>query len=112
MPSGRVDVVRPSGAGLMTIVSFWLAVCVGLPESVTVTVIGELPAVVGVPVIVHPVRMRPAGRVPVIEQVYGPVPPDGVMVPVYPDPTVPGGNVPVIVSGAGLITMVSFWLAF
>jgi len=82
VPSGRVEVERLNGAGLMTIVSFWLAVCVGLPESVTVTVIGELPAVVGVPVIVHPVRIRPAFRSPVIEHVYGPVPPEGVIVPV------------------------------
>lgn len=82
MPSGRFDVERLSGAGLMTMVSFWLAVCVGLPESVTVTVIGELPGVVGVPLIVQPVRIRPGGRVPVMEQVYGPVPPEGVIVPV------------------------------
>jgi hypothetical protein len=82
VPSGKFEVERLNAAGLMTIVSFWLAVCVGLPESVTVTVIGELPGVVGVPVIVHPVRMRPGGRAPVIEQVYGPVPPEGVIVPV------------------------------
>ena len=82
MPSGRFEVDRLRGAGLITMVSFWLAVCVGFPESVTVTVIGELPGVVGVPLIVQPVRMRPAGRVPVTEQLYGPVPPDGVIVPV------------------------------
>ena len=69
MPSGNVVVVRLSGAGLITIVSFWLAVCVGLPESVTTTVIGELPAEFGDPVIVHPFRMRPAGSVPVTEHV-------------------------------------------
>jgi hypothetical protein len=66
---GNVDVVRPSGAGLIVIVWFKLAICAGLPESVTVTVTVELPAEVGVPLIVHPVRTRPAGRVPVIEQV-------------------------------------------
>jgi hypothetical protein len=82
VPSGRFEVVRLSGAGLITMVSFWLAVCVGLPESVTVTVMGELPAAVGVPVMVHPVRISPAGNVPTIEHVYGPVPPDGVIVPV------------------------------
>jgi hypothetical protein len=69
VPSGRFDVVRLNGAGLITIVSFWLAVCVGLPESVTVTVIGELPGVVGVPLMVQPVKISPAGKVPVIEQV-------------------------------------------
>jgi hypothetical protein len=68
VPSGNVDVVSESGAGLMTIVSFWLAFCVGLPASVTVTVIGELPAVVGVPLTVQPLRINPAGSVPTIEQ--------------------------------------------
>lgn len=81
MPEGSVDVVRLSGAGLMTIVSLWLAVCCGLPESVTVTVIVVDPAVVGVPLTVHPFRMRPAGSVPVMEQVYGGVPPEAVIVP-------------------------------
>ena len=66
MPPGKVPVMV-SGAGLMTMVSFWLAFCAGLPESVTVTVIGEEPAVVGVPLTVHPVSVRPAGRAPVIE---------------------------------------------
>jgi hypothetical protein len=61
-------------------VSFWLALCVGLPESVTVTVIEELPAAVGVPLTVHPLNISPAGSVPVIEQVYGAVPPLAVMV--------------------------------
>jgi hypothetical protein len=61
-------------------VSLWLAVCCGLPESVTVTVRVVDPAVVGVPLMVHPVRMRPAGSVPVIEQLYGCVPPDAVIV--------------------------------
>lgn len=69
MPSGNVDVVSERGAGLITIVSFWLAFCAGLPESVTVTVTEELPAEVGVPLTVQPVRISPAGRVPVIEQV-------------------------------------------
>jgi hypothetical protein len=68
VPEGNVEVVSVRGAGLMTIVSVWLAVCCGLPESVTVTVIVVEPDVVGVPLIVHPVRMRPAGSVPVMEQ--------------------------------------------
>ena len=80
MPSGNVDVVSDKGAGLITIVSFWLAFCAGLPESVTVTVIAELPAVVGVPLTVQPLRIRPAGKVPTIEQVSGEVPPDAVIV--------------------------------
>lgn len=57
-------------------VSFWLAFCTGLPESVTFTVIGEDPAVVGVPLTVHPVSVSPAGREPTeMEQLYGVVPP-------------------------------------
>ena len=51
----------------MTIVSFALAFCVGLPESVTLTVIGDEPAVVGVPLTVQPPRLNPAGNVPVME---------------------------------------------
>ena len=68
VPFGSVPVMV-SAAGLMTIVSFELAVCAGLPVSVTFTTIGEEPAVVGVPVTVHPLSVRPAGNVPVIEHV-------------------------------------------
>ena len=70
-----------SGAGLMTIVSFWLAFWAGDPESVTFTVIGDEPAVVGVPLIVQPDRLSPAGSAPVIEHAYGVVPPLAVIVP-------------------------------
>lgn len=41
-------------------------VWVGLPESVTLTVTVELPDVVGVPLTVHPERLRPAGNVPAV----------------------------------------------
>jgi hypothetical protein len=62
--------------GLMVIVSDCETVFVGLLESVTVTVTVDEPGVVGVPLTVQPVRMSPAGRVPVlIEQLYGVVPP-------------------------------------
>jgi hypothetical protein len=67
---------------LMVMVSLLLAVCVGLPESVTVTVTVVEPAEVGVPLTVQPFRINPAGSVPVIEQVYGEVPPEAVIVPV------------------------------
>jgi len=67
VPFGSVLVIV-NVAGAMTIVSFWLAFCAGLPESVTVTVIGEEPAVVGVPLTVQAERLRPAGRAPVMEQ--------------------------------------------
>ena len=74
VPFGKVPVIT-SGAGAIVIVSLPLVLCAGLPESVTFTVIVELPAAVGVPLTVHPVRVSPAGSVPVIEQLYGTVPP-------------------------------------
>lgn len=78
----------PSGNGLpitravgeITIVSSWLTFCAGVPASVTFTVTVALPATVGVPLTTHPVRDRPAGKLPVMEQVYGVVPPDAVIV--------------------------------
>jgi len=75
-------------------------------------VIGEEPAVVGVPLTVQPESVSPAGSVPVIEQEYGVVPPVAVIVPEYGTSTVPFGSVPAIASGAGEITIVSFWVAF
>ena len=101
-----------SADGLITMVSLALAFCAGLPESVTFTTMGEEPAVVGVPLTVHPARLSPAGKLPVIEQVYGVVPPAAAIVAVYGLPTVPFGSVPVIASVAGAMTMVSFWVAF
>ncbi len=59
----------------MTIVSFPLTLCAGVPASVTFTVTVELATEVGVPLTVHPVKESPAGNVPVMEQVYGVVPP-------------------------------------
>lgn len=54
----------------MTIVSTALTLCAGFPESVTFTVMVELPAIVGVPLTTQPVSESPAGNVPtVIEQV-------------------------------------------
>ena len=74
VPQGNVLVIV-NAAGAITIVSFALAFCVGLPESVTLTVIGEDPCVVGVPLTVQPVWLRPAGNAPVIEHEYGVTPP-------------------------------------
>ena len=74
MPPGNVLVIV-NAAGAITMVSFALAFCVGLPESVTLTVIGDEPATVGVPFTVQPVKLRPAGNAPVIEQEYGITPP-------------------------------------
>lgn len=59
--------VSTSVAGAMTIVWFELTFCAGLPESVTLTVTGDEPAAVGVPLTVQPVSVMPAGNVPVIE---------------------------------------------
>lgn len=75
---GSVPVIA-SVAGEMTIVSFWLAFCAGLPESVTFTVIGEEPAAVGVPLTVQPASARPAGSVPVMEHEYAGVPSTAVI---------------------------------
>ena len=111
MPFGSVPVIA-RGAGEITIVSFCVAFCAGLPESVTFTVTGDEPAAVGVPLSVHPLNVRPAGSVPVIEQLYGGVPSEAVIVELYATPTVPFAKVLVIVSAAGAITIVSFWLAF
>jgi hypothetical protein len=111
VPLGRVPVMTRV-AGAITIVSFWLTFCAGLPESVTFTTIGEEPAAVGVPATVQPVNERPAGSVPVMEQEYGAVPSPAVMVELYATPTVPPGRVLVIVNAAGAITMVSFCEVF
>ena len=79
IPFGRVPGIA-SVAGEITIVSLWVAFCAGLPESVTLTVTGEDPAAVGVPPTVQPLSERPAGRAPVMEQLYGGVPSEAVMV--------------------------------
>lgn len=79
MPFGSVPVMV-NAAGLITIVSLALTFCAGLPASVTFTVIGDEPAVVGVPLTVQPARVRPAGSAQVIEHAYGVVPPLAVIV--------------------------------
>ena len=83
-------------------------VFVGLPESVTITVMFDVPGAVGVPPTVQPLSVSPAGNVPdVIEQLYGVVPPLASIVALYAMPTVPLGNEFVSVRAAGLITIVS-----
>ena len=80
MPLGTV-LVMVNAAAAITMVSSAVTFCAGLPESVTLTVMGELPAVVGVPLTVQPASARPAGNVPAeIEQLYGVVPPLAVIV--------------------------------
>jgi hypothetical protein len=67
-PFGKVFVML-SAVGAITIVSFALTLCAGVLASITFTVTVELPAVVGVPLTAHPVRLRPEGKVPpAIEQ--------------------------------------------
>lgn len=111
MPFGNV-LVMVSAAGAMVIVSFWLAFWTGLPESVTFTVIVEAPAVVGVPLTVHPESERPAGRAPVIEHAYGMTPPVAPICALYGTPTVPSGSVLVNERVAGAMVMVSLALVF
>ena len=93
----------------MTMVSGPVVDCVGDSESVTFTVTVELPAVVGVPLTVQPLMLRPSGSVPaVMVQLYGEVPPLTPMIALYGTPTVPEGRVEVVrLNGAGLITIVS-----
>jgi len=80
VPFGSVF-VSVRAAGLMTMVSGPEVVWDGAPLSSTFTVTVELPAVVGVPLTLHPLSARPAGRVPeVIVQLYGEVPPATPMV--------------------------------
>jgi hypothetical protein len=101
--------VSTSVAGAITMLWFELAFCAGLPESVTFTVTGEVPAAVGVPLTVQPVSVKPAGSVPVIEHEYAGVPSIAVIVELYATPTVPPGSVLVIVNAAGAMVIVSFW---
>ena len=76
VPFGSVVVVMLS-TGLMVIPSVWFLVCCGVPESVAVTVILVVPAVVGMPVIVPEApKLNPPGIVPAgTVQVMVPVPP-------------------------------------
>jgi hypothetical protein len=70
-----------------------LTLCFGFDASVAWMVMFEVPAVVGVPLTVQPVSVRPAGRAPpVTVQVYGAVPPVTPIVLVYGTPTKPFGR--------------------
>jgi hypothetical protein len=111
VPPGNVLVIV-NAAGAMTIVSFALAFCVGLPESVTLTVIGDEPAVVGVPLTVQPLRLNPAGNAPVMEHEYGETPPVAPISELYGTPTVPFGRGFVSDNAAGAIVIGWLALAF
>ena len=70
-----------------------LTLCCGFDASVAWMVMSEVPAVVGVPLTVQPVSVRPAGKVPFVTvQAYGAVPPVMPIVPVYATPTMPFGR--------------------
>ena len=74
-PLGSDDVVTASEVGVMVMVSDAVAVCDALSVARTVNVLD--PAAVGVPAMVAPVSVSPAGSVPLArDQVYGAVPPD------------------------------------
>ena len=63
---GNVPDVVTASTALIVMLRLLVDVCgVGVAESVTVTVKGNVPAVVGVPKIVpEPLRLRPAGKLP------------------------------------------------
>ena len=95
VPFGKLVEVRINDPGVTIVkLSVPLALSFGLELSVTLTVTLETPAVVGVPLTVHPVSVRPAGSVPaVILQAYGAVPPVTSITALYGTPTVPLGRV-------------------
>jgi len=63
---GEVKVNDPPPTGAMVRLIGPLAVFCGAELSATLTVRFAVPAVVGIPLTVQPVRVRPAGRVPVV----------------------------------------------
>ena len=74
-PLGNDDVVTVSAGGFITKVSDPVAVLDPVSVARTLKVLD--PAVVGVPEMVPPVSVSPAGNVPLAsDQVYGGVPPD------------------------------------
>lgn len=99
-----------SVAELTVMLSAFVAVCAGEPESVPFTVKLLVPAVVGIPVIapVAAFKFNPAGKAPVvIDHVTAPVPPVAPSVVLYAVPTVPFGRLVVETASAALIVIVS-----
>lgn len=85
-----------------------LAVCTGLPESVTFAVKPYVPLVVGVPEItpVEGLSESPGGKAPdEIDQVYGVVPPLAARVREYETPTLPLGSDEVVIVRGGICTV-------
>jgi hypothetical protein len=88
VPDGREVVVIFNAGALTTRVNEAVAVSAGVELSVTFRETLAVPAAVGVPVIVEPLTLNPAGR-PVALKMYGAVPPLAVSVAEYATPTVP-----------------------
>ena len=102
MPAGNEDVVMLNAGALMRIER--AAVADAVPLSFTFTVKLDDPAVVGVPEIVLPERLSPAGRDPLAtDHVYGGVPPVTLIACEYPVPAVPAGNEDVVMFNAGAL---------
>jgi hypothetical protein len=67
VPLGRFDTVIVKGVGDTVTVTVPVIVLAGVPESVALTVMGNVPVAVGVPVMTQFVpRVSPAGSGPVI----------------------------------------------
>src|SRR5437764_938706 len=100
VPLGSDAVVTVNGAGEIVMLSALVAVALEL--SFTWTVKFDVPAAVGVPLIVPSAASdRPAGSEPVVvDQVYPPDPPLAASVWLYPTPTVPLGSDAVETVGA------------
>jgi hypothetical protein len=101
------DAVVTARAGAPTL-KVRLAEAVAPVESVTRTVSGKLPAVVGVPpsAPLVPVSEMPAGRLPaVIAHEYGAVPPVAAKVAVYANPTCPAGSEALVMARLEAIAM-------
>src|ERR1019366_7716197 len=81
--------------------------CGGVPESVTVTVRVAVPAADGVPLItpVEEFNVKPCG-VPVICQLWAPVPPVAVSVCEYGTPTMPSLSAVVVIFSSGFVTVI------
>jgi len=97
------------GAGLTVMLSCFVAVSAGLPESATWTVNVDVPVAVGVPEIMPlPLRLKPLGSVPEAKlHVWAPAPPLACRGTEYAAPTVPAvrGEVVVTVGGGVTITL-------
>jgi hypothetical protein len=115
--------VEIDSAGTTVIESDCVTATAGASESCACTVNVEVPVAVGVPPIVAPVRVNPAGREPepeTIDQLYGLIPPVAVRPTEYAIPTCPvaSGDVdemasgPLIVSESALVACVTVSVAW